>query len=353
MDWSPEVAHFVKGLTQFLDPSSSFSVSSLLCALCIAVGFVVLRRLRRNRRIRLRTIIRALFPKRMLCASTYADIGYMHYNVFAHGVFFGWALVSYQYLTNKIIAALVVVAGPVAPVALPTALEQSIIVVALFVGYELGYWIQHWLCHRVPFLWQFHRVHHSAEVLTPLTNFRVHPVDTILFANILAVTVAVANGLTKYALGDTSHQYAVSGTNILLIVFIHLYVHLQHTELWIPLRGVLGRIFLSPAHHQLHHSDNPVHFNRNYGSCLAIWDWLFGTLYVPKQQREKLHFGVEPDRFPAHTISGELFAPFVRAAAVLKAALSSLRVRAQAPLPQRADELSASVHIRRAPSPAE
>ena len=168
----------------------------------------------------------------------------MYYNMFAHGVLFGWALVSYQYLTNKVIAGLVAVAGPVAPTALPAAIKHTIIVVALFIGYELGYWLQHWLCHRVPFFWQFHRVHHSAAVLTPFTNFRVHPVDTILFANVLAVTVAVANGLTNYALGDTSHQHTVSGTNVILIVFIHLYVHLQHTELWIPLRGVLGRIFM-------------------------------------------------------------------------------------------------------------
>jgi sterol desaturase/sphingolipid hydroxylase (fatty acid hydroxylase superfamily) len=353
VDWSSEVAHFVKGLAQFLNLDSTFSLSSLLCALCIAVGFVVFRRVRRNRRIRPWTIIRALFPKRLLCASTHIDLAYMYYNMFAHGFLFGWALVSYQYLTNKVIAGLVAVAGPVAPTVLPAALKHSIIVVALFIGYELGYWIQHWLCHRVPFFWQFHRVHHSAAVLTPFTNFRVHPVDTILFANVLAVTVAVANGLTNYALGDTSHQHTVSGTNIILIVFIHLYVHLQHTELWIPLRGVLGRIFMSPAHHQLHHSDNPVHFNRNYGSCLAIWDWLFGTLYVPKQQREKLHFGVEPDRFPAHTITGELFAPFVRAAAVLKAAIPSLRAGGQAPLPQPADEHEASVHVGRAPSPVE
>ena len=96
----------------------------------------------------------------------------------------------------------------------------------------------------------------------------MHPVDTIIFSNILALTAAAASGFTNYALGDTSYQYALSGTNVILIVFIHLYVHLQHTELWIRFGGVFGRIFLSPAHHQVHHSDNPAHFNRNLGSCL-------------------------------------------------------------------------------------
>ena len=97
------------------------------------------------------------------------------------------------------------------------------------------------------------------------------------------------------------------------MAFIHIYVHLQHTHIWIAFRGVLGRIFVSPAHHQIHHSTNPIHFNKNLGSCLAIWDWLFGTLHVPAKMREKLTFGVEPAYPDAHTITGEFLSPFGRA----------------------------------------
>ena len=53
--------------------------------------------------------------------------------------------------------------------------------VTLFLAYELGYWLNHYVPHRVPFLWEFHKVHHSATVLTPLTNFRVHPVYMCIF----------------------------------------------------------------------------------------------------------------------------------------------------------------------------
>lgn len=74
---------------------------------------------------------------------------------------------------------------------------------------------------------------------------------------------------------------------------------------------------MSPAHHQIHHSSDPTHFNKNMGSCLALWDWMFGTLRVPAAEREKLAFGVEPDRADAHTIRGELIAPFGHAAALL------------------------------------
>ncbi len=89
-------------------------------------------------------------------------------------------------------------------------------------------------------------------MLTPLTTFRTHPLDT----------------------------YVLAGNNIMLIVFIHADV-LQHAHVWLAFRGVLGRLFISPAHPQVHHSTNPIHFNKNLGSCLAIWDWLFGTLHVP------------------------------------------------------------------------
>ncbi len=187
----------------------------------------------------------------------------------------------------------------------------------LFLAYEFGYWLDHWLKHRIPMLWELHKVHHTAEVLTPLTTFRMHPLDTFIFGNILAATAAVTNGIGAYLFGDTTYQYVLSGNNIILVVFIHLYIHLQHTHMWIAFRGALGRIFVSPAHHQIHHSTNPIHFNKNLGSCLAVWDWLFGTLHVPAKEREKLTFGVEPGYADAHTVTGEFISPVGRCAMVV------------------------------------
>ena len=225
---------------------------------------------------------------------------------------FGWAVLSYQFISNGI-AGLVAAFGPVSPSTLPTYVTRSVITVMLFLAYELGYWFNHWLSHKVPLLWEFHKVHHNAEVLTPLTNFRVHPVCTWVFTNILAFSAAVANGFGNYMFGETAYQYALSDTNIILVLFIHAYVHLQHSHMWIAFRGVLGRIFVSPAHHQVHHSANPKHFNKNFGSCLALWDWMFGTLYVPQKEREP-----SPSALPAsrmrNTLKGELVDPFVNAA---------------------------------------
>ena len=324
MDLSPGLFYFWQQLEKlFFSSGSVFSVTSLLSAFVIPALLISLRRYRRNRRVRLKTIVRALFPKRILRSrSNIADICYVYFHVFVFGLTLGWAVLSYQFLTNGVIDLLVATFGARSESTLPELVTRSIITLLLFLGYELGYWINHYLSHRVPFLWEFHKVHHSATVLTPLTVFRVHPVYMLIFANILAVAAAVANGLANYLFGNTAYQYALSDTNIILVVFIHTWGHLQHSHMWISFPGVLGRILLSPAHHQVHHSTHPVHFNKNMGSVLAVWDWMFGTLYVPSKEPERLSYGVEPDRPHAHTITGEFLAPFYRGGVLAAQALA-------------------------------
>lgn len=307
---------------------SQLSLTSLGCALIVAAAVLVVRRRRKGRRIRLRALVRALFPRRIVRSpSTVADFGYFLFNTFVYAGIFGMAAVSYQFLTNAVLGGLVVTFGQPTPSSLPVWASRSLITLMLFLAYEFGYWIDHYLKHRIPVLWELHKVHHTAEVLTPLTNFRMHPLDTWVFGNILAITAALTNGVAAYVLGDTAYQYALSGTNVILVVFIHVYVHLQHTHMWISFRGALGRIFISPAHHQVHHSTNPIHFNKNLGSCLAIWDWLFGTLYIPGKRRENLVFGVAPAYADAHTITGEFLSPIGRAFAAMLALIPKRRPR--------------------------
>lgn len=323
MEPSPGIAYFLDQSSRlFLSVGSHLSFTSLGCALLVAMAFVVYRRRRRKRPIRLKTIVRALVPRRFLrSASSQTDLGFVFFNAFIFSLVLGWAVVSFQFVSNGITGLLAAMFGPVGPTSLPEVASRSIVTVMLFLAYELGYWLNHYLSHRVPLLWEFHRVHHTATVLTPLTNFRVHPVYTWVFSNILALSTAIASGLASYMLGETAYQYALSGTNVILIVFIHAYIHLQHSELWITFPGWFGRLLMSPAHHQVHHSTDPAHFDKNLGSCLAIWDWMFGTLYVPASESERLRFGVDAGDASAHTITGAYVTPVVRAAAHVKGAL--------------------------------
>ena len=101
-----------RGRPKFAEP--------LAVALLIATVFFAWQRVRRGRRVRARTILRALFPKRILHSrSNEADIGYLIFNVFVYGVMFGWAVLSYQFISNGIISGLVALFGPVSPSTLP------------------------------------------------------------------------------------------------------------------------------------------------------------------------------------------------------------------------------------------
>jgi sterol desaturase/sphingolipid hydroxylase (fatty acid hydroxylase superfamily) len=165
----------------------------------------------------------------------------------------------------------------------------------------------------VPFLWAFHKTHHTAEALTPLTNYRLHAVDAVKFANILALFIGAASGGLDYLLGPGVGAFTFSDRNLIGLVFVLLVLHLQHSHIWLAATGVWGRIFLSPAHHQIHHSTNPSDFNKNFGSFLSIWDWMFGTLRIPAQTRERLNFGVAPIAEAQHSITGCLITPFAEA----------------------------------------
>lgn len=291
----------------------TFSLASLLSALCIATLF--LGRRRRRRPLRPRVLLRALFPRRLRRShSARADVAFFFFSFFLVGLLFGWAVLSMHVIDNATNALLTAAFGA-QPARLDGWAAAGLMTLVLFVAYELGYWIDHYLSHNVPFLWEFHKVHHTAEVLTPLTNFRVHPIDTIKFNNILALTMGVAGGLAHFLIGRSTSPLTIAGSNVIVLAFFFLIGHLQHTHFWIAFTGPWGRLILSPAHHQIHHSTDPAHFNTNLGSFLAIWDWMFGTLYMPSKARQKLDFGVEPKGQDAHTVTGELIAPIMRAAA--------------------------------------
>ena len=143
---------------------SSFSVTSLACALAIAAGFLSYRHWRRRGRFSPRVIAHALFPRRILRhSSTTADFGYTLFNWFVYGGIFGMAGLSYQFLTNGILHGLIGVFGPVTPSALPVMAQRAGVTLVLFPVDEFGYWTDHYLKHRIPVLWEFHKVHHSAE----------------------------------------------------------------------------------------------------------------------------------------------------------------------------------------------
>ena len=295
----------------FLSLGSNFSIASLLSALCIAITFLLVSRRPGKKAVKYKVMFRALFPRWLSRASFRADVWFLLFNLFATGILFGWAVISSKFISDKVAGSLVDIFGVLPRTGLNQFTSRLIVTVCLFLAYELAYWIDHYLSHRVPALWEFHKVHHTAEVLSPLTNFRVHPVDSIVFYNIVGIFVGTTGGVLSYV--QLGSPFAVGGANVILLAFIFVTVHLQHSHVWIAATGLLGRVILSPAHHQIHHSDNPIHFDKNFGGCLSLWDWLFGTLWMPERKRERLNFGVETRSRSHHTAMGGMVTPFVRA----------------------------------------
>ena len=290
---------------------SEFSIASLFSALCVAVAFILLNRRPEKRVVPYRLMFRALFPTWLYRnASFRADVRFLLLSVLAFGALFGWAIVSADVISAAVRGALTAVFGTSTGAVMSGFANKAVVAVCLFIAYELAYWFDHYLSHRIPTLWEFHKVHHTAEVLTPLTNFRVHPMDTVVFGNITAVFIGATHGVMSYLKFDVG-----DGTRGSIIVVACMWIlgHLHHSHLWISFTGRLGHIVLSPAHHQIHHSDNPKHFNKNFGAFLSVWDWMFGTLHMPGQHREPISFGTGGHAPTEHTVIGGLVTPYLMA----------------------------------------
>jgi sterol desaturase/sphingolipid hydroxylase (fatty acid hydroxylase superfamily) len=221
----------------------------------------------------------------------------------------------------------------------PHAAEASIAIavvmgVLYWIVFDLGYWFAHFLMHRIPVLWEFHKVHHSAEVLTPLTEFRQHPVELFLFPLCTGTAVGVLFGAAEHLLGAERQGLTLVWINIVLFAYNMTLLHLRHSHVWIPLRGWLGYVLQSPAHHQIHHSTDPKHFNKNLGFGLSIWDWAFRTLYIPAK-REALEFGLGDESHEHDGVLKVLWLPFVKAGRLLRRDLQ-VTPPVQAEAPQRA-----------------
>lgn len=163
-----------------------------------------------------------------------------------------------------------------------------------FVLLDFSRFFQHYLFHKIPFLWEFHKIHHTAEVLTPMTLFRTHPLESVVasFRRILVLGTAAA--FFTFATQSMIGVYAILGVNAFDFVFNFFGSNLRHSHIWLSF-GPLNYIFISPAQHQVHHSRDRKYFDTNFGIVLSIWDQLFGTFYSPKQ-KEYIIFGVRGEK---------------------------------------------------------
>lgn len=196
-----------------------------------------------------------------------------------------------------------------------------IFVVDDFTKYLLHRWMHHW-----PLLWAIHKVHHSAETLTPITVYRVHPLEGVLYGLRTAVAQGTTLAVFLFLFGDAVDLYTVLGVNVLSFVFHVTGSNLRHSHIAIRYWPWLEHVLISPAQHQVHHSIAEKHHDKNFGVAFAVWDWLFGSLHLSERD-EELTFGLQPDEAHPSRLLDIYFRPFADMYRFFKRRVRRLRKR--------------------------
>ncbi|MCG6201884.1 sterol desaturase family protein [Psychromonas antarctica] len=166
-----------------------------------------------------------------------------------------------------------------------------ILAFSLFICNDFGKFLVHRAMHRTPWLWRFHALHHSATSMTPLTLYRIHPVELAINALRNLLINVLISSLFVYLFKNNLSVFDLLGVNIFVFIFNIAGSNLRHSHIWLGF-GRWEQVFISPAQHQIHHSAEHKHFNKNFGSALAIWDSYFKTLLLSQHQQVE-HFGLD------------------------------------------------------------
>jgi sterol desaturase/sphingolipid hydroxylase (fatty acid hydroxylase superfamily) len=145
----------------------------------------------------------------------------------------------------------------------------------------LGY-LFHRAMHEIPWLWRFHRIHHSSQEMDWLVNVRVHPVDKVLSDCLQLIPAAFLGFSTAPLLAFT--------------ILLGVQGFLSHANLRTNF-GPLRWVVVSPQFHHWHHSSDPKAHGKNFAPHLVIFDLLFGTARLPPSNAMPAGYGMS-DKVP-------------------------------------------------------
>nr|WP_084123647.1 sterol desaturase family protein [Aquiflexum balticum] len=136
-------------------------------------------------------------------------------------------------------------------------------------------WNVHRMLHRVPLLWEFHKVHHSVEEMGFAAHLRFHWMETIIYKSVQYIPLAMIGfGLEDF---------------FIMHIFTTAIGHLNHANLRITY-GPLKYILNNPVMHLWHHAKTlpkDRKYGVNYGITLSLWDYIFNTDYIPHEGKDE------------------------------------------------------------------
>lgn len=260
----------------------------------------------------IRGLISFLFPRKVFFArSAINDYGLFIFNKLLKAALFPFIVLTMVPVALSVSSAIEWLLGPITPFVLPASIIMFIFTFMLFVFDDFTRFYLHRLLHKFPFLWEFHKVHHSATVLTPFTIYRSHPVENYLYACRMALTQGFVVGLCYYLFGPTLKMIDIIGANVFVFAFNIMGSNLRHSHIAMSWGDKIEGFFISPAQHQIHHSDNVKHFDKNFGTALSIWDRLFNS-FMRSSEVGALSFGVGKEGDQHKTLVGIYIQPFVQ-----------------------------------------
>jgi sterol desaturase/sphingolipid hydroxylase (fatty acid hydroxylase superfamily) len=181
-----------------------------------------------------------------------------------------------------------------------TALPAWGQILIFFILNDFVQWFTHVLLHRFPFLWRFHKVHHSVEEMGFAAHLRYHWMENVLYKPLKTLVVMLVGGFEP--------------EQAFFIHFVAITIgHLNHANVRITW-GPLKYVFNNSVMHLYHHAyDLPKEhpYGMNYGISLSLWDYMFRTSYVPQSEDGAYRIGFAGiDKFPVHSFWKQLFYGF-------------------------------------------
>jgi len=170
-------------------------------------------------------------------------------------------------------------------------------------------WVQHWLQHKIPWAWRFHSLHHSQRQLNFFSDFRGHAFEDFVRHTVCVIPMLMLSVDRPYI--------------VLLAVLIRAHSCLYHANIRSNF-GFLGRFFVNPQSHRVHHSIEQAHQDTNFGALLTIWDRLFRTHVHDREVYPDT--GITDPAFPKDGSGfGVLWAPFLQFAYPFRAIAADTR----------------------------
>ena len=305
----------------FINPKKRVFAGYLFLSFLIAFVWLIA-----VRRTHYRTALLRVFDRNVFFSKS-AKIDYKLFVINRAFTFFiSPLLVTQLIIATAIYYALhrqnIVSSGALNDISKPTVI--ALFSFAMFLMDDLTkYFVHRWM-HHWPILWAFHKIHHSAETMTPITVYRVHPAEGILYGLRSAAAQGVVLSTFIFTFGNIVDLYTVLGVNIIVFIFHITGSNLRHSHINISYWPWLERLLISPAQHQLHHSIAEEHYDKNFGAALAVWDWLFGSLHL-SEDSEDVTFGLSENQRAPKSLWDLYIGPFTDITLMIKRFIKPFR----------------------------